>query len=86
MEPLRSLVINKVVASQDIFEDPDDHEVDDFFEICNASEQVVDLSGLWLSNRPFTPQVWQFPAGSSIGPGQLLVVWADGEGPLPPAG
>ena len=84
MEPLRNLVINEVVASQDILEDPDDHEFDDYFEICNASEEVVDLSGLWLSNQPFGPQAWQFPPGSSIGPGQILVVWADGDGGLCP--
>lgn len=53
---------------------------DDFIELYNGSSAAVDLSGLWLSDGPFNPQVWQFPAGSSIPAGEYRIVWLDGDG------
>lgn len=54
---------------------------EDFIELYNSSSsQAVSLSGLWLSDGPFNPQVWQFPAGASIGPQEYLVVWLDNDG------
>jgi hypothetical protein len=82
---LRGIVINEVMAAQtNVLRDPTDAMFDDWFEIFNGSEAAVDLSGLWLSDKAFHPQVWQFPAGSSIPPREYLVVWADGDGGLCP--
>lgn len=54
---------------------------DDFIELFNASEtESVDLSGLWLSDSPYRPRGWRFPAGSSIGPREYLIVWMDNDG------
>jgi hypothetical protein len=87
--PLDALFINEVVPSQNAIladatqecAEPDPHcQFEDFIEIANASQQTVDLSGLWLSDRPFHPQGWQFPEGSSIGPGERLIVWTDNDG------
>jgi len=80
-ELLRGLVINEVVSSQSrVFLDDTDSQYDDFFEICNGSGQEIDLSGFWLSDRPFTPEAWQFPPGSRIGRGERLIIWADADG------
>jgi hypothetical protein len=82
---LRALVINEVIASQrSILRDVTDAEFEDLLELFNASSQVVDLSGLWLSDRPFAPRGWQFPAGSSIDPGRYLIIWTDADGGLCP--
>ena len=93
---LAGLAINEVVASQDrILKDPsqdcsvaqdDPDEADatcgfeDFIELSNKTAEPIDLSGLWLSNRPFHPQGWQFPAGSVIEAGEYLIVWTDNDG------
>ena len=95
---LERLLINEVMASQDrVLRDSTDLPCpqrnpdcgwDDFIELCNGSAEVIDLSGLWLSDRLFQPQEWQFPAGSFIEPGEHLIVWTDGDGgrcPRPPA-
>jgi hypothetical protein len=61
---------------------------DDFIELCNGSDDSVDLSGLWLSDRLYQPRGWQFPPGSVILPGEYVIVWADGDGgrcPRPPS-
>ena len=87
---LAGLVINEVVAAQTtILPDPTQPPCsptnprcafEDFIELMNSSDAEIDLSGLWLSDRPFHPQGWQFPAGSTLGPGGYLIVWADNDG------
>ncbi|MBI4604104.1 MAG: lamin tail domain-containing protein, partial [Planctomycetes bacterium] len=53
----------------------------DFIELVNSSAtQTVDISGLWLSDGPFNPQVWQFPASAILTPGERLIVWLDRDG------
>jgi hypothetical protein len=92
-ETLKSLVINEVVAEQTgVLRDPtevitkrcDDGtflcRYDDFIELHNNSTDPMDLSGLWLSDHPFRPQGWQFPAGSGIEGGEHLIVWIDSDG------
>jgi hypothetical protein len=88
---LKALVINEVMAAQtNVLRDPTDAMFDDWLEIYNGSDVEVDLSGLWLSDKAFHPQGWQFPAGSKIAPksstnlNPYLVVWADGDGGLCP--
>lgn len=60
---------------------------EDFLELYNSSpSSTIDLSGLWLSDGPFNPEVWQFPAGSKILPLEHLIIWLDRDGgkcPIP---
>ncbi len=53
---------------------------DDYVELVNVSDTEIDLSGLWLSDGYFTPRIWQFPAGSRIGPREYLIIWCDDDG------
>lgn len=46
----------------------------DWVELYNDSGAAVDLSGYGLSDDPSQPRKWQFPSGSTIAPGQYLVV------------
>ncbi len=60
---------------------------EDFLELYNGADQAVDLSGFWLSDRPFAPQRWRFPAGSVLAAGGYWIVWLDDDGgkcPEPP--
>ncbi len=86
------LAINEIVPRNDgLFPDttnvpciPADCEFDDFIELCNGGDATVNLEGLALTRRPFEPgRWWVFPPGSSIEPGQHLVVWLDGAGVEP---
>lgn len=53
-------------------------EFDDWIELFNRSDSAVDLSGMYLSDRPEDPRKWKFPRGTTIPPNGYLVVWADG--------
>jgi hypothetical protein len=96
---LAQVLVNEVAAFQDrLLEDRSDPpcgededprcRFDDFIELCNGGETPVDLSGLWLSDSPFRPKEWAFPAKTMIQPGEYLIVWTDSDGgrcPRPPA-
>ncbi len=50
----------------------------DWIEIYNAAQGTLDLSGWGLSDSAGRPRKWQFPAGSSIGPGEYMLVFCSG--------
>ena len=50
----------------------------DWIEIHNSGSQTVDLSGWGLSDNAGRPRKWQFPAGTTIAPGQYMGVFCDG--------
>jgi hypothetical protein len=52
---------------------------DPWFELYNSGTNAISLAGLYLGTNAALPTQWTFPATSSIGPGQFLVVWADGQ-------
>ncbi len=52
---------------------------DPWIEIYNSSASPISLDGYYLANNFATLTQWQFPAGSTINPGEFKVVWADGE-------
>jgi hypothetical protein len=52
---------------------------DPWIELYNAGTNAVDLSPFYLTDSYTSLMRWQFPAGTTLGPGQFLVVWADGE-------
>ena len=62
--------------------DPDTCGYDDYIELLNTSAtEEIPLAGLWLSDKYFTPRIWQFPANSKmIGPGKRLIIWLDDDG------
>jgi hypothetical protein len=55
-------------------------EREPWIELFNAGTTAIDLSTYYLANNYDTNLTqWQFPAGASIGAGELKVVWADGQ-------
>ena len=51
-----------------------------WIEIYNGGHVKFDLGGMYLTNDPEYSQRWAFPAETYLGPGEHLVVQADGEG------
>jgi len=49
-----------------------------WLELYNPGTSTVDLSGLYLANNYTNLNLWPFPAGASINPGQFKVIFADG--------
>jgi hypothetical protein len=54
-------------------------EREPWIELYNTSTNTVALEGLYLSSSYTNLLAWPFPAGSSIGPTQFLVIFCDGE-------
>lgn len=64
-DPLNAIKINEFLAHTD---EPDL----DFIELYNHSNETVDLSGVWLSDKPYENR-FQIPDGTTIGPRGFLV-------------
>jgi len=74
------VVINEFMAENTkTFADPQG-EFEDWIELHNISNEVVDLTGKFLSDDPEQPRKWRFPDGTRIEPGAYLLVWADEDG------
>jgi spore coat protein CotH len=73
------LYINEFMANNDsAVEDPDmPGEYDDWIEIYNDSDEVVDLAGYFLTDDLANPDKWAFVEGISIAAGGFILVIAD---------
>ncbi|MFZ5980995.1 MAG: CotH kinase family protein, partial [Candidatus Zixiibacteriota bacterium] len=49
----------------------------DWFELYNAGDSTIDLSGMYLTDDPAEPTMWPIPTGITIGAGEYLLFWAD---------
>lgn len=79
LDPFPTVWINEVLPNQQTKGGDSFGEHDPWIELYNSSTNAVDLSLYYLSNDPASPNLWQFPAGTVIGAGQFLLVWADGQ-------
>ncbi len=52
---------------------------DPWVELYNSGTTAIDLTGWHLSDNYTNLTRWAFPAGTSVAPGQFLIVWLDGE-------
>ena len=78
------VVINEFMASNtSTLADPQG-EYDDWIELHNVTDEVVDLTGRYLSDEPNHPRKWQFPPGTTIPAEGYLLVWADEDGSATP--
>ena len=50
-----------------------------WIEIYNAGTDALSLAGYFLADNYTNVTQWPFPEGATIGPGQFLIIWADGE-------
>lgn len=74
-----AIIINEFMASNsETIEDPSGG-FDDWIELHNTTSEPLDLSGMFLTDDPGNLTRWQIPAGTRIGPGEYLLIWADGD-------
>lgn len=82
-DALPQLFVNEIMASStNTFPDDDGgiDEFDDWFEIYNASDDPVDLSGMYLSDDLNDPFKSKIPNGITIQGHSFLLFWADEQG------
>jgi CotH protein/lamin tail-like protein len=82
---LPRVYINEVVAINESIAMDEAGQFEDFIELYNDEDFPVDLSGMYLSDTPSLPQLWEIPDGTVIGAKSFLIIWADDDpldGPL----
>ena len=73
-------LINEFMARNATTIADDRGQYDDWLEIYNPTQQSVDLSLLYLTDKLNNLTRWRFPARDVIlGPGEFLLVWCDGD-------
>ena len=72
--------INEILAKNSTTNPDSSGEFDDWVEILNRAGSVVDFGGLFLSDNPANLTKWEFPAGTTVQPGETVLVWADEDG------
>lgn len=80
-----SVIINELLAKNEITNVDENSEYDDWVELWNLSDSVVDLSNNYLTDNPDNLSKWMFPSGSTIEPNSFLIIWCDNDeeqGPL----
>ncbi len=76
-----SLFINEImVENKYTIEDPDDKgDFPDWIELYNSGNELIDLSGIYLTDNSNDPTMWRFPEGQVIEANTFLLIWADSE-------
>ncbi|HPC96890.1 MAG TPA: lamin tail domain-containing protein [Sedimentisphaerales bacterium] len=78
-----SLAINEIVASNGAAGQDPQGQYDDWIEIYNYGDTPVDLAGMYLTDDPNEPAMWQVPAGvpalTTVPAHGYAVIWADGD-------
>ena len=75
--PRDRIVINEFMASNSATIQDGEGEFEDWIELLNVSGETTDLSGMYLTDKESDPKQWMFPEGTTLAPGEHLVVWAD---------
>ena len=70
--------ISEVMASNDSTVIYTNGPYTDWVEIHNEGTETVDLSGYGLSDNIDRARKWQFPMGTTIGPGEYKIILCDG--------
>jgi hypothetical protein len=72
-----NVVINELMADNFSTAFDEFGESNDWIEFYNTTSNVLNLSGLYLSDDVLNVTKWQFPIGSIVEPNGYLIVWAD---------
>jgi len=71
------VVINEVMASNSTIATDEAGEYEDWIELYNLSNQVIDMSGYYITDNLFNLTKWDIPSGTTIGANDYLIIWAD---------
>lgn len=72
------IVINEYSASNLSQFIDNNGKFEDWVELHNTSGSTVDISGMYLSDRPNKPTKWTIPSGTTIPAGGFLKFWCSG--------
>lgn len=73
------IVINELLASNDVTNADQDGGFDDWVEIYNKGMEAVDLEGYTITDDITDFTLFVFPAGTILQPNEYILVWADKE-------
>lgn len=76
-EPTHTIIINEIMASNSATAKDEAGEYDDWIELFNPSENSIDISGYYLSDKADNLPKWQIPQGTVINGKDYLIIWAD---------
>jgi len=71
------VVINEVMATNHTTTSDPQGQFDDWIELHNIGGGSVDLGGMYLTDEFENPTAWQIPAGTVLGGGGYVLIWAD---------
>lgn len=74
---LNQLVLNEFMTDNSGFLDDEYNDSEDWIELYNTSNNVLNLENVYLSDDATNLLKWKFPANSAISPDGYFVVWAD---------
>lgn len=72
------LVINEFLASNTMTNADEAGEYDDWAELYNNGDHLVNFDGLYLTDNLDVPTKWPLPSGSGLDAGEYLLIWCDG--------
>ena len=73
------LVVNEFLASNDTINADGAGGYDDWVEIYNSGDTIVQLDGFYLSDDSEEPTKYALPTGQGVEAGGYLLVWCDGQ-------
>lgn len=73
------VLINELMASNATTAVDNYDESDDWVEVYNTTNNLVNLGGLYLSDDTLDLMKWQIPAGTSVAPQNVLIFWTDND-------
>lgn len=75
-----AVVINELMAAntQSITDPQGDYE--DWLELHNITDEVVNLAGMYLTDKADNLKKWEFPEGTTIPARGYIIVWLDEDG------
>ena len=72
-----AVVINEVLADNIGLQKDEYNDTEDWIELYNTSNQVVDLGNCYLSDNASHLAKWKIPPATYIAPNGYLTIWAD---------
>ncbi len=74
------VVVNELMASNSKTIQDETGAYPDWFELYNNSDEQIDISGFYLTDKPMRePSMWRIPNGTIINPRGFLIIWADSD-------
>ena len=77
------LIINELLARNDLGVTDPQNEHEDWIEIYNSGEEAINIGGMYLTDDLSEPAKWRIPndniSATTIPPGGYLLVWADND-------